>query len=549
MNPIRNNAAQNYVPDCQGLWVTAEVNGAIDNQALHTTVSRYAGRFPGRLLVILTKTDIVDEGVMKRLQDDGVDMTKHDLLKDKVRKLQNRLKKANLQLRSRETSVEGLQQVLESRRKSQDELDRAEHELYAYKVELRNDVVKSKLQQKLERYLGKNEELTILATSAKHYRVHSGTGGRCAPLMSVEMTEIPMVRKMAYEIAGPARFTTFSRYLESMGIFLAGVRRWAQGCSSKDDAGLADIAESLHEDSKFMFAGVIETRKEIIEVKLLRPLRTGRAESRRKAAEELEAILDWNPQSFYSFSKKYGRHVTPKQGVQSWNENFLRSQTNDILDPAWHEMVVALETSLGGAKSHVLKEFDGKHIEMLQCQASSRFDTKAIEDDFKNLRNAFLQDCETEAEKHKERLLTIKLHATKDSPRNFFAMAMKPKYDRLLADSGKCVVYRTKARMGKWFEQPLEDNGEPFSISQTLLESHIMEENRRYIEALENCLQKVSKKLYDEIKSRTNHTPETPEEALVRKDFKAFSDRHDSEITDLYDRGHRVVGQGRQEIR
>lgn len=373
IDPIRNNAAQNYVPDCQGLWVTAEVNSAIDNQALHMTVSKYAGRFPGRLLVVLTKTDMVDEGVMKRLRDDGVDMTELDLLEENVHKLQKRLTKADLLLGNRKTSMEKYQKALQQSKDLQIALHEAEHELYAYKVGLRNDIVRSKLQQKLERYLAKNEELTILATSGKHYRVHSGTGGRCAPLMSVEMTEIPMVRKMAYEIAGPARFTTFSRYPELMGIFLAGVRRWTEGCSLKDDAGLADIAESLHEDSKFMFAGVIETRKEIIEVELLRPLRTRRAESRRKAAEELEAILDWNPQSFYSFFKKYGRHVTPKQGVQSWNENFLRSQTNDILDPAWHQMILKLELSMDEAKFYVIGQFDKKHNEMLQCQAFCAF--------------------------------------------------------------------------------------------------------------------------------------------------------------------------------
>lgn len=132
---------------------------------------------------------------------------------------------------------------------------------------------------------------------------------------------------------------------------------------------------------------------------------------------------------------------------------------------------------------------------------------------------------------------------------NHFAMATKPKYDRLLEDSGKQVVHRNKAAISKWFELPLHNIHEPFLICHTCLENDMMEENRRYIEALEDCLEKVTKKLYDEFKSRTNHTPETPEEALARKDFKAFFDRHDSEIIDLYERADRVVEAGRQEGR
>ena len=262
------------------------------------TVSRYAGRFPGRLLVILIKTNIIDEGVLKRLRDDGVDMAQIDSLEKNGRKLQRQLTKADLQLDDRKASAEKYQKVLLRRRDLQIELSEAERELYAHRVGLRNDAVKGKLQQTLEHYLPKGEELPIFATSAKQYRVHAGTGDRCAPLMSVEMTQIPMVRKKAYEIAGPARFRIHSRYLDSMGIFLAGGRNWTEQCSSRDDAALADKARILYEDSKFRFAGVIEARKEIIEAELLRKLRARRKESREKAAQELEVICKWNSQSF-----------------------------------------------------------------------------------------------------------------------------------------------------------------------------------------------------------------------------------------------------------
>lgn len=525
----------------------AEINGAIDNHALHMTVSKFAGRFPNRLLVVLTKSDIVDEGVLKRLRDDSVDMTEHDILDNDVRSLQKQHTQAKLQLDNPEISDKKYQQVLSRSRKLRVELNEAKHKLYAHRIDLRNATVIGKLQQKLERYLAKNEKLTILATSAKHYSVHAGTGDRCAPLMSVEMTQIPMLRKKAFETAGPTRFSTFKRYLETMRIFLMGMRKWTEGCAYDDDAELADVAEKLYEGSKFAFAGVIERREEIVQAKLLRLLRAGRSDSREKAATELEAICKWNPQSFYSFFKKYGRHFTPKQDSKRWNENFLRSQTNNILDPAWHEMIEALDISLRQTKSLVAERIKETHDEMLQCQASVRSDTTAISADFKHLENAFLHDCEIEAEKYKERLLTIKMHATKDSSQNYLAIAMKPMYDHGLEDSGKYVVDRLKARMREQFKLKLDDKREPFSVSHTLLESDLMKEERRYIDALADCLKTLTKGLYDQYRSHANHTPETPEEALARKDFKAFFDDHDSELCDLYERVEEILEAGKQE--
>jgi hypothetical protein len=141
------------------------------------------------------------------------------------------------------------------------------------------------------------------------------------------------------------------------------------------------------------------------------------------------------------------------------------------------------------------------------------------------------------------------MNATKDSPRNYLAIAMKPMYDRGLEDSGQYVVDRLQKKLREEFERPLGDVQEPFSISHTLLENDLMEENRRYIEALEGCLQNVTKKLYKQFKSQANHTPETPEEALARKDFQAFFDRHNSKILDLIERANSVVEAGRQEGR
>lgn len=131
--------------------------------------------------------------------------------------------------------------------------------------------------------------------------------------MGVDMTGIPMLRNKAYETAGPDRFRTFIRYLESMATLLTGMRQWTEGCSCSDGMELANIAQRLHEDSEFAFAGVVEGpqgREEIVQATLLRLLRARRRESREKAAKELEVICRWNLQSFYSFFKKYGRNVT-----------------------------------------------------------------------------------------------------------------------------------------------------------------------------------------------------------------------------------------------
>jgi len=75
-------------------------------------VSKFAGRFPDRLIVVLTKADVVDEGVLKRLRDDGVDMTEHDALEKKVRDLQGQLTKLDQKLGKRKISAIKYEQVL-----------------------------------------------------------------------------------------------------------------------------------------------------------------------------------------------------------------------------------------------------------------------------------------------------------------------------------------------------------------------------------------------------------------------------------------------------
>jgi hypothetical protein len=56
--------------------------------------------------------------------------------------------------------------------------------------------------------------------------------------------------------------------------------------------------------------------------------------------------------------------------------------------------------------------------------------------------------------------------------------------------------------------------------------------------------QKGYERIYEPFKLHANHTPEMPEEALARSNFKAFLDRRDSEIWDLPETVDRLPRQG-----
>lgn len=131
INLIRNNAAEDYVHSCQGLWIVAEINGAVDNQALHMAVSKFGGRFPNRLIVVLTKACIFDKGVLKRLRDDGVDMTEHDFLEEKFCNLQNQIANEDRKLGRPNISTKKYEQARLRKQGFQIDLNEAEESLYA----------------------------------------------------------------------------------------------------------------------------------------------------------------------------------------------------------------------------------------------------------------------------------------------------------------------------------------------------------------------------------------------------------------------------------
>jgi len=74
-----------------------------------------------------------------------------------------------------------------------------------------------------------------------------------------------------------------------------------------------------------------------------------------------------------------------------------------------------------------------------------------------------------------------------------------------------------------------------------------MKEHRKSTEAAETFLKEVIDELSGQSTLQAYHAPETPEEALARKDFGAFFDCHDSGISDLIVRADRITAAGQDE--
>lgn len=524
-NPIRARTAEENIQNSQGLWIFADIKRAITDPALHRSISLYAERFPDTIAVVLTKTDLgIDDGLLQDMRAQGEDMTEYDRLTEEIPLLRSELNRVSKKMfkagRKSAQEIMGLSQQL--RDLGKEETD-AMNKQFGELVMARNNYTKRRLQEDKQQYFPKGKKLRVFTISPEHYEVHTASKRRRVPLMDVTVTGLPELREHALMMAGPPLWKAQTEYLESqVSVFVHGLKLWSTGCAVEDRTQLLSIVEGMKSAADTGFDGVGARRDTIMEKDLFRPLRAYREKARANALLELKRLDKWNARSWISFYRHFGRHTTDSMGAVSWNEMFLQSQTQDMLDPRWHEMLPALQATFAGARDQVVATIDKTKKTLMLSPATVSLDKAIIEGLFKGILSGVQSDYDRITELSRQGTLAIKLDATKDRGQSFFTQAMDPGYKVGQEDTGHGVSKRCRAHLRSHLSLSPSDEKEPFAIHHQKLSTALKEDSRKHTKHLQNSISARTTEVYRQFETITEQKPETPAEVATRKAVHPF---------------------------
>jgi hypothetical protein len=523
-NKLRVDTTHDYIRKCQALWYVADVARICDDPILEETLSNYAERFRGTFAIIATK---IDNGLTLALANDmqlkGQNVRDYFEAKENIEHYTARSKEIKkltktatgaekADLRDEKDNLEELLKVEETKR-----IDCLVH--------ARNIVIATRLRHDKQRHLLDGAVLPIHFVSNTQYDMHverEDEQNSTSKFGDIRDTGIPGLRQYALILAAPGVWDAYNHHLMfKVRVLFSGVYGWAQDIrvGAKHQAALMDIVNST---SNFWTAGensVIHHMADVFDSGVVQKLRLAKQDSYKGLWKYYGKIINppWSYGSFLAFFRKDGKHTTHAIGTESWNEQFIRCQTRDVLDPAWSEQLPKPELFFDESTSKLIAGIEDLPETLERMPGSVPLPILA----FKSVLEA--QSCGIEAAHRKikqdytQSLANIKLDATLDQHTGHFTRAMLPCYADGKEDKGRGVCARQRARLHDYFS-----NHDPIGEATDTLSRALKGNVNSHARALRRNLDMIFIDITHQFELILNRGAETSREKLARREIFAF---------------------------
>jgi hypothetical protein len=400
------------------------------------------------------------------------------------------------------------------------ELREEESKKFECLVDARNTYIGGRLQQDKKKHLPSSVQLPVHFVSSTQYAAHKQVAEPEGPRLEIESTGIPGLRSYALCLATPEIWKAHEEHLMSKVKFLFhGANSWAQDWGPDAFKGLGLIEElssvrNLWEANK---SNTIQKMLANFDTGIIQSMRTSHGESVAGAMRFYAIVLEkpWWHNSFLAFFRKQGKHST-SLGAHSWNERFIKSQTQDVVEPAWEALPLPdmyLEIAIASLTSAI--ENIPEQLARMPGSVSLPMSIlqEILNSQVTSIKAAHLR-VKTE---YQESLANIKLDATLDQHTGHFTKAMKLCYVKGNLETGPGTCQRIKDCIVDHFQ-----NHDPVGKATDLLAKALIKNTHHHAHVLDDFVLTVLDGIEQQFKMILDRGAETAEEKKARREIKAF---------------------------
>lgn len=521
-NKLRVDTTHDYIRKCQALWYVADVARICDDPNLEETMSNYAERFRGTFAIVATKTDCgTSHALAKDMEKKGQSIGDYHEAKDNIEYFQARLREIKNLIK---TATVAKKSDLRDEKEELEELLKAEEtKRIDCLVDARNTVIQSRLRRDKQRHLPEGAVLPIHFVSNPQYDMHvkpEDDQSSAPKFGNIKDTGIPGLREYALELASPVVWEAYTKHLMfKIRVLFGGVHGWAQDSPMKRQAGLMDVVDASSSHWTAIENEAIHKMAAQIDSGIIQRLRLDNMISYQGLWKHFGVITrsPWWPNSFLAFFRNEGKHSTRAIGSESWNEQFIGTQTRDVLNPAWSERLPQPDKFFDEPINKLTKFIEELPDTLNRMPGSVPLPIAA----FKSVLDAQIFGIEATHRKHKQHyeqsLANIKLDATLDQHTDHFAQAMQPCYADGKDDKGKGVCARQKTRLHNYFS-----NNDPIGKATDKLSAALKDNVTTHARVLDHDLDGILRDITHQFKLILQREAETSREKMARRQIFGF---------------------------
>lgn len=518
------DTTHDYIRKCQALWYVADVARICDDPNLEETLSNYAERFHGTFAIVATKIDLgISHALALDMKNKGQSVGDYYEAKANVDEIQARLKQIR---RTIKTATAAQKSALRDEQEElEDALKQEETKKMDSLVDARTSNIETRLRRDKQKHLPEGATLPIHFVSNPQYDMHVDRDGEDNPnprFGSIKDTGIPGLRAYALSLASPGVWEAYTYHLMFIvRVLFNGVYGWAQDSPMKRQAGLMDVVNNNTNFWTIQENQTIHKMAREFDTGIIQRLRIEATHSQQGVWKHFDAICakPWWPNSFLAFFRNDGKHSTKAIGSESWNEQFISTQTRDVLNPAWKEALPQPENYFDEPINKLMKNIDELPETLNRMPGSVPLPINA----FKGVLDAQVFGIEAAHNKHKQHytqaLANIKLDATLDQYTGHFTQAMQPCYADGKDDKGQGVCNRHKARLHIHFSTK-----NPIAQATDMLSEALKDNVNKHAFALRGDLDKILRDITHQFELILKREAETSREKLARHELRYFLD-------------------------
>ncbi|GAB7327258.1 hypothetical protein MBLNU13_g11149t1 [Cladosporium sp. NU13] len=441
----------------RALWYVADVGRICDDAILEEALSNYAERFRGTLAVVATKIDLgLTHALARDMNNKGQSVGDYFEVEKNIHKLKVRRKEVHrligLANASQKTALRDKQEQLE------DAIRKEEPKRLDCLDDARITNVRKRFCREKQKHVPEGATLPIYFVSNTQYELHMNRDGEMdfePRFGDIKDTGIPALRAYALGLAARGVWEAYTNHLiVTVKVLFNSALGWALDSPTNNQAGLVVIVNDKVNLWNALEKITIDKMAREFDSGIIQRLRLGATHSYAGALQHLRKITSkpWWSNTFLAFYLKGGRHFTQLVGSESWNEDFISSQTRDILNPAWRELLLQSDTFFDEPVNKLMKSIEDLPVALGINPVSVPLPLNS----FKRVLDAHISSIQAAHRKHKQRytqsLANIKLDATLDQHTGHFAQAMQPCYDKGQRDKGDGVCFRNEDRLHRHFD-------------------------------------------------------------------------------------------------
>jgi hypothetical protein len=352
-NELRAKATADRIFECDELWLVTSVERVCTDPALVSNLMKY-GRGV-RCTVICTNIDShLDEGLVDELGKEGHDTKAYEAVEKKQKKLEvnrRRLEKLKIDLpRGWVTSLAGKQIkkiTPEDRARYEKEVEKLEidqpnwseqtenfkQQKFALKVDLRKQHIQRELSALMKRRRGGEEDestVEIIFVSNMHYLHHKGAEDVDGPVLTVEETGLPGLRRWVCRQAADRTSLARRDYLQKASGLVGGLELAVNPQKAKDFEDTLEYVAGKKDRIRQFTAGQVSDVAEALRETLIEPIKAGVEHFATTALGDVQKKRSMHWRTVRAVARNGGNFKSGKHGLLSWNEDFLQELTRVV---------------------------------------------------------------------------------------------------------------------------------------------------------------------------------------------------------------------------